>query len=235
MSYDNSSTGLLDRSAGPCPMISMGWWRQFNYGGTGHTLLSHGSSNGNDSSFGTDGTVGTTLVGGSQGGGTTSFTMATDSDTSWVFICQVLVQGSGVQFYWRHEGETTLQSGFLPDAGINDVSDDMIMLNGNSGGGGVPHCRLTAYKEWQLDTALTSTQIFAESTQNAPIVVTGLTNYLQCDAGHSVGVDQSGLGNDWTVVGTFTTNADEPNMLVSSNAVIIPLQQFHSMNMGFNF
>ena len=213
MSYKNFSTGQLSRSAAPAPQISMGWFIQTNYAGTNHTLRSTNSSSGSNTGWGTDNTVGTTVVGSSENsGGALAGPFATGSDPSWIFVCQVNVQGVGVTWYWRHQGETTLHSSSISDTGVNDVSNDIALLNGNSGGGGTPGMYMSAYKEWQNSTDLTSAQILAESFQKAPIVTTNLSSYMSCDVGSIVGTDQSGNGNNWTPSGTITTDTREPNM-----------------------
>jgi len=137
----------------------------------------------------------------------------TGSNTSWTFVCMIGISGVGATFYYRHEGDPVLQSFTVADSGVSNVNNFLLL------GSGAPanNKRVTAYKEWQNMTDLTVAQIFAESTQKAPIYTTNLTNYLSMDVGSTIGHDQSAAAQNWTVSGTtVTTASDEPNMAVST-------------------
>lgn len=76
----------------------------------------------------------------------------------------------------------------------------------------------TAIKGWSND--LTESEILAESAQKAPVVTTDIYTYISCDNGSTIGDDESGTGNDWTVTGGgLSTNATEPNMALPGAVV----------------
>lgn len=215
MSYNNAGGAVnqLARSSN-CGDLIMFWCKITSYGGGDFVFNYDGFQ---DSVPIWTNTTNTVLSGAVFGGHSGSTSILTGSNTHWVFVCIVAVNGVGPTFYWRLEGASTLSTASLADAQVVGVSDMLLMsANGSSGFAD----RVTAYKEWATSTALTPAQILAESSQNAPIVATGLVNYLPCDAGHTIGVDQSGGGNNWSVTGTITTNADEPNMALP--AAVVP-------------
>ncbi len=213
MSYDNASTtAILSRTAGLGHII-MFWAKVVTYPGTTLWTLLYGEATFNELVIGADGTnITTTQVGFTTDGPPDTQIVATGSNTAWLFFCVVADDTVGINYqcYWRAEGETALHFGTLGTASAGGFTQLFLMNNPPTSHN--VHCRITAYKEWTAYNALSPGQIFAESTQNAPIVTTGLANYLQCDAGHTIGVDQSAAANNWTVSGTITTNADEPSM-----------------------
>lgn len=137
--------------------------------------------------------------------------MYSGADTSWIFACSVAEVGVGVHFFWRKEGDSTLQSGSIADAGIAGGAGPFLFNVLNI----LPyHQRLGLYKEWTQ--ALTPDEILAESASSAPVVTAGCINYLPCVAPFPIGEDESGAGNDWTVTGTITLNADQPLIALPS-------------------
>ncbi len=218
MSYETTSGGNteLNRNSGTLGVTSCFWVRYFEFVDGGDPAL-YAVGNGDDWSYSIGDIAGsgipviTDTCVNTQGGNLQI--VSTGSDSTWIFVCTVAVNGVGVTAYWRHEGENFLHTSNVSDTNISTVNQFFLV---GTGGGSTNHKRFTAYKEWSTSAALTPDQIFAESQQNAPIVTTGLTNYLQCDAGHTIGHDQSAAAQNWTVTGTtLTISTDEPNMLVS--------------------
>ncbi len=211
MSYDSASAGSLILRFGSSN-ISMGWFRMLSF--VSDNMQMRFSANTTDyavitgdGTFGASGDLGLAVTGAPSG----YQTFYSGSYPGWVFVCVVTTSGVGTKVYWRKEGDVVLQSATQSDSTNSGVNAwellDSFLSN-------TVHQRCSAYKEWASPTALTSTQIFNESTQKAPIVTLGLANYLSCDLGSTVGQDQSGNASDWTINGTVTTNADEPNMSV---------------------
>jgi hypothetical protein len=215
MSYQTTNGAQLGRTGAPYPQITMGWFRCFLYA-VNSALIFANSDNGNNWQFGTDQTTGTELTGLSQGSGGDSSPFLTGSNTAWIFICAIREQGVGSQFYWRLEGASSLSSTFQADTGLNDLSDEAVLIQGLSG---TLLNQVSAFKEWTLSSSLTSTQILAESTQAAPIVTTALVDYMSCSVGSTVGLDTSGNNNNWTVTGVINIIADEPNMSIGPGSV----------------
>lgn len=210
MSYKNASaTAILNgrRNGVDAGYLMMGWVRQTDFTASFITSI-------NCDPYGTNGASYRTDTGGDQtsfGNSESTFSpILTGSTVAWVFCCWAINPGVGVTFYWRLEGQASLQSRVVTDSGNTGGN---YSICGDFNGSNVLQY-LSAYKEWSNFNSLTSAQILAESKQKVPIVTTGLTNYLSCDNGSTVGTDQSGVGGNtnWTVVGTITTDALEPNM-----------------------
>lgn len=209
MSYDNGTTGILDRNSN-CGLIYMGWFKQVSYA----TLCAQWFSNGNADNLsvrvGNPASTQLQLEYSGINNGNSPF--LTGSDGSWVFWCVVVTSGAGAVLYYRHEKVSTLSSVSIAD--VNQVGPGALSLIND--GGFNAHVRMAVYKEWSNTNSLTLAQILAESTQKAPKVALGLVNYLPCDVGHTIGADQSTHGNDWTITTAgITINADEPIMTLS--------------------
>jgi hypothetical protein len=212
MSYKNSNaTAILNgrRNGVDAGYLMMGWVRETDFTGNFVTSI-------NCDPYTATGCGYLTWTGAdhtSFGTGENTFSpILTGSTVAWVFCCWAINPGVGVTFYWRLEGATSLSSRVVTDSGNTGGA---YSLCGDFNGHNVLQY-LSAYKEWANFNSLTSAQILAESKQKAPIVTTGLTNYLSCDNGSTVGTDQSGIGGNtnWTVNGTITTDTLEPNMSV---------------------
>src|ERR1700744_5263651 len=201
MSYDiaTSASSLLTRNSGTLGRISMGWVRFLEYTQGSYAWFYVGG-NADDWAAAMGGYLSTPtgdVIILSQNNVTSS--ISSGSNTSWLFVCIVETSGVGITAYYRREGATSLSSASV--ANTSNLDPGVIWL-GDNAGRAANHWRLSAYKEWQNTNSLTLTQILAESTQRAPIVTTGLTNYLPCDSGHTVGTDQSAAAQNWTVTGT---------------------------------
>jgi hypothetical protein len=218
MSYDAAGTnGALTRGGQTTGAIQMGWFKVLTYGSFAVQMYTNG--NGPDWAFFVgNGTTGTTdqIMAWEQSN--ISSVVESGSNTNWIFLCYVVNTGVNFDVYFRHEGDTSLTHLSLVDTGT-DLGNQLQFFNEN-GTTTNTHQRMTAFKEWIHASDLTTTQIMAESTQNAPIVTTNVFAYLQCDAGHTIGVNQLGSGNNFTTTGTITTNADEPNMSVAGGTTI---------------
>lgn len=217
MSYDNSSgSSWLSRTLGPGG-ISMFWVKMLSYAPALNAVFEVNGTLANWLlGMGFNSTPSTALTAIAPNSGNTQ-AIATGSNTNWVYCCMAANFGVGLDVYWRFEGASVLQHALVVDTAIEDAANYPSMMNDSSFQLNV-HQRLTAYKEWSSGS-LTAAQILAESAQVAPIVNTGLTNYLSCQVGSTVGQDLSGTGHNWTVTGTITLNADEPNMALPSAGV----------------
>lgn len=231
MSYDNSSTSaLLTRTVG-LGHITMFWGRTLSYPASFWALL-YAPANFDTLQIGSDpGNPNPATTLNIEAGGTAQL-VATGSNTSWVFVCAVAddTVAFNYQVFWRFEGETTLHSGTLGSKSAGGFVELWLMNNPPASNN--IHCRVTAYKEWtafnNLGTGATLTaNVLAESAQNAPVITAGNCNYLSCAVGSTIGQDTSPSGNNWTVSGTITTNADEPNMNIAPGGVAINAVGLH--------
>lgn len=130
---------------------------------------------------------------------------------NWAFSAYVWDSGT-LRFFYRLVAGTTLTqlttTYTTASANFNVMS---VLWDGansadpvNSGG------RVTSVKQWS--TVLTQAQLLAESYQRAPVVTAGLTSYLSCQVGSTIGQDQSGNGNNWAIHGSgLSLDSNEPN------------------------
>lgn len=211
MSYRNSSAAaILDgrRNGVDAGYLAMGWVLNGDYSVAFNTLMNCDPYSAGGAGWLTWTGADQTSLGSAEGG---AFVPAiTNGQPRWVFVCWAIDPGVGVTFYWRAEGEVALHSRVVLDS--SNTGGNYSICGSFNGGNVLQY--LSAYKEWSSPSSLTPAQILAESRQKAPIVTSGLTNYLSCDVGSAVGTDQSGIGGntDWTVNGTITTDALEPAM-----------------------
>lgn len=208
MSYDANSTSsdnYLDRGSGVSSKSWCGWWRLLTYGSPSDFIRLFDALAFDEVIVGqlfSSGEINYAITNGGPSG-----TLVTGTNTAWIFYAVTIdTTAQNATISLRAELATSLTTITAP-AGtfLNPVGEFRLM------GAGFPfHQRMSAYKEWTGN--ITPTQFLAESGQKAPIVTSGLANYLSCDVGSTVGQDQSGNAADWTVIGTVTTNADEPVM-----------------------
>lgn len=220
MSYDNASpSALLTRSTG-VGHIYMCWTKIVAYPGSGFWTTFFGVANGDDVFVGSnDGSIPLTSVAFSAPSG--DQLIESGASTSWFFNCIIAddTVGFDYQVFWRAEGQATLNNTNLGSSSAGGMAALYLMNNPPTSNNN--HNRISAYKEWtnynSLGTGATLlANILAESQQNAPIITAGNCNYLSCAVGSTIGQDTSAAGNDWVVVPTITTNADEPIMTIGS-------------------
>lgn len=239
MSYDLPVGGnsVLLRNSGTVGRIFMAWVKYLEYVNIADCwayLSGFGDDYGSGNGGGTAGGTQQQIIAFSQNNA--NGIIATGSDVSWVFICVVETDSTGLTVYHRHEGDASLNTFTVSDT--VDLGAGAFQIGLQLSGGVQNHKRITAYKEWTDTGDLTPAQILTESTQNPPAVTANNINWLECDAGHTVGHDQSAAAQDWAVSGTtITINADEPNMAIGSPPVPVPVPvlELPIMVTGCNF
>lgn len=230
MSYDNSSgTAILSRTLGLGHTIML-WGKVVIYPGTTIWSLFHADVN-----------FDTPNIGGVAVATTLSFdttptavplNVETGSNTTWAWLC--LIPDDTVAFnyqcFWRLAGTSSITSGTLGSKSAGSLVKFYLMNNPPTSHN--VQCRISAYKEWtnynSLGTGSTLlANLLAESQSNAPVITAGNCNYLSCAVGSTIGQDTSPSAHNWTVSGTITTNADEPNMSIAPGGAAINAVGLH--------
>jgi hypothetical protein len=84
--------------------------------------------------------------------------------------------------------------------------------------------RVTSIFAWS--TAPTQAQLFLQSKTKELLFPTGILTNLRCNVGDTIGVDQSGAGNNWTVTGSgLSLVSNEPIMAVSEVPIALYAHQ----------
>lgn len=133
-------------------------------------------------------------------------TLASSTTNVWYFFALVR-SGSTVTLYHRTDAASSLSS---TSAGTSNGSLTSIHYfswnDGSTDGGTVEQIR--AGRLW--NTALTSTQILAESRKSTPVVTSGLVQAYTFLNSTSPGTDTSGNGYNLTTSGTGGNSGDQP-------------------------
>ena len=162
-------------------------------------------------------------------GGTTTdiTTIATGSYTGWLFFAEVQVLDStACTVYWRKAGESTLQSA-TSDSG--DFTDQQTWVIGSAFGS---NAAMKARSWWYTAGALTEAQVLAISQDLTLAALTGQNSVLLLNDHTTAGVN-AGTGGNFTINGTLSTAADEPNAALPSGAAASP--QSRALAFAANF
>ena len=156
------------------------------------------------------------FIGDTDPGPEVSYTVPGASYSGWIF-CAWTIGGTGsTVYYCGTESATPTVQTTATLVGI--VSDYYI---GHPFGGQDSNSKYSAIKIWNGVT-LNSTQIATERLSKTP-VTGGIFTYLSGDNGTTLGVDQSGNGNNWTNVaggtGTWATDTDQPSVFPSNVSI----------------
>jgi hypothetical protein len=122
---------------------------------------------------------------------------------TWAFWAVVLDSGT-VTGYWRQHGSSTWNtcSCGLANAGGQSI-DTVIHSHGTTD--------WTSHRAMycgMADRAYTQAELFTQSLSTTLVDATGINTFCVNDTAANAGVDSSGNARDWTVNGTFTTEAD---------------------------
>lgn len=222
MSYDNQDPGayldLLTNVGG----IQSAWFRMLDYTQTVNFFIRLTTSF-DEAITGQNFSNQTELRLITDNNGETPF--VTGSNTNWIYCCQVTTIGVGVTLYYRFEGATSLSSVSIAAVDETPSYTELALIVGQFGNAG--HMRMSLFRQYTSASSLTPTQILAESASTTPIVTANLNCTMSCAFGSTVGQDTSGSGNNFTVLGTITTNVDEPNIAITPAGSAVGVAGIH--------
>jgi hypothetical protein len=150
----------------------------------------------------------------------------TDGYTGW-FDFLAICSGGTVQVYYRRDGESwvTSASQAMPNVAEAQIYAGMADLAAPGNG----TFRLAKYAIW--NTALSEATGKAEASARALGTSTSCIFFNQC-SGTSPHSDASGNGNDWTLVGSPSSNADDPWPTGITGTCAIDTQPFATSSTG---